>query len=91
MTPEHFTQLGSAVAFLLIGGVAAWKAAKAERQTRGTGNGFAQHVRESLSRIEDHGDRIDSRLERLERRFEQHLEHHTPGGARLRRFGEEAS
>lgn len=49
-------QVGELVTLLILGGYTAWKAHKADKQTKATGNGFAKHVRDSLARIEKKAD-----------------------------------
>lgn len=71
MSPDELQTFGSTVAFLAIGGYAAWKARGAERQTRGTGNGFAGDVTESLDRICRKLDVGDARMERIETKLDR--------------------
>lgn len=52
MDLETWRSLGEVAVFLALGGYAAVRAHRADKQTRGTGNGFAHSVRESLDRIE---------------------------------------
>ena len=53
---------------IIFGRRAAAAAQAADLQTRNTGNGFANEVRESLSRIEDHVLLLDKRMTGLEQR-----------------------
>lgn len=50
-------QLGGTAGAIAVAGVAAWKSWRTERQTRATGNGWAD-------RIEDKVDAIDDKLDR---------------------------
>ena len=54
---DTIQQLGELITLLVLGGYTAWKAHKADKQTKATGNGFAKHVRESLDRIERKADK----------------------------------
>lgn len=52
MDADAWQAVGQIAALLLVGSYTGWKARKAEVQTRGTGNGFADEVKDSLARIE---------------------------------------
>jgi len=53
---DTIQQVGELITLLALGGYTAWKAHKADKQTKATGNGFARHVRDSLERIEKKAD-----------------------------------
>lgn len=83
MTAETWQTIGTIAALLAIGAFNAWQGKRAERaakaahleattaatQTRGTGNGFAEYVRESLARI-------DKRSEQTHELMVNHLQAH---------------
>lgn len=52
MTPENWYAIGTSLAMCFAG----WQAWRANRQTKSTGNGFANTVLERLARIESKGD-----------------------------------
>jgi hypothetical protein len=50
---ELIKSVGEVIVLLSLGGFTAWKAHKADKQTKGTGNGFAAHVKGALADIKD--------------------------------------
>lgn len=56
--------LANALGFLILTGYAALKARGAEKYAKPTGNGFADHVKASLARIEHRIDRVEDKLDR---------------------------
>lgn len=52
MNAEDIKTIGTGLAALFAG----WQAYRANRQTKSTGNGFAKHVKDSLTRIEHKAD-----------------------------------
>lgn len=69
----------------VLAGVSAWKAWRAERQTRGTGNGFAATVKDALGRIEAKVDHVDGKVDQVEQKIDGHIAAHANahvGGAR---------
>lgn len=57
--------VGELAAFVGVSTLVAWKAHRADKQTRATGNGFAGDVRSSLERIERRLDRVEDRVDRI--------------------------
>jgi hypothetical protein len=58
-------QLAEAIGVIVIGFGSAWFSRKAARLSEPTGNGWADHVKDSLHRIESRMDRIESRVDKL--------------------------
>lgn len=65
MSPEDWRALGEIVGLVSLGGYTAWKARKAEKYAKPTGNGFAKSVKDSLARIE-----------KAQKRTEEKIDHH---------------
>ena len=78
---ETWQSLGEVVVFASIGGYAAWKARRADQQTRATGNGFAADVKARLASIEQ---KIDDRTGDLERKIDGHLAAHVEASLKSR-------
>jgi hypothetical protein len=74
MTPDQITTLGQTIGFLVIGGYAAWKAHRSDRQTRATGNGFADFVKAELASISRRVDEQGARLVRMEDRLDRTID-----------------
>jgi hypothetical protein len=51
MTPDDWRALGEIVGLVGLGLYTAWKARKAEKYAKPTGNGFAKHVMDDLAEI----------------------------------------
>lgn len=69
MSPDDWRALGEIVGLVGLGLYTAWKARKAEKYAKPTGNGFAVSVKESLRRIEE-------KVDRTERKVDRHIEAH---------------
>lgn len=52
MSPDTWQQVGGIALLVAIGAFNAWQSRKANKQTKNTGNGFAGHVTDALTRIE---------------------------------------
>ena len=78
MNADLLRTLGEAAVFILVGGYTAIKARNAEKQTKATGNGFANDVRRSLRRVED-------AVTRTERKIDDHVAAHATAELRHRR------
>jgi hypothetical protein len=62
---QTILSLAEAVGVIVIGIGSAWFSRKAARLSEPTGNGWADHVRDALGRIEHRIDRIESRVDKL--------------------------
>ena len=69
MTPDDWRSIGEIAVLAALGGYGAWKARKAEKYAKPTGNGFAVSVKESLRRIEE-------KVDRTERKVDHHIAAH---------------
>lgn len=63
MSPEDWRALGEVVGLVGLGLYTAWKARKAEKYAKPTGNGFAKSVKDSLARIEQKVDRTEDKID----------------------------
>lgn len=63
ITPEDAGRIGELVVLASLGGYGAWKAHKAEKYAKPTGNGFAKSVKDSLARIETKVDRTEEKID----------------------------
>jgi hypothetical protein len=73
MNPDDWRALGEVAGLTGLGLYTAWKARKAEKYAKPTGNGFAASVKESLRRIEHKVERTE---EKVDRHIEAHAEAH---------------
>lgn len=69
--PDTWRGIGELAVFVGLGGYTAWKARRADQQTRSTGNGWAKDVKDRLDRIED--------------KLDEHLRDHADAGLFRRR------
>lgn len=69
LTPDDWRSIGEIVGLVGLGLYTAWKARKAEKYAKPTGNGFAISVKESLRRIEE-------KVDRTERKVDHHIAAH---------------
>lgn len=69
MSPDDWRALGEIVGLVSLSGYTAWKARKAEKYAKPTGNGFAKSVKDSLARIEQ-------KVERTEEKIDHHIAAH---------------
>lgn len=75
MSAPVLQSIGEAVGFLSLGGYTAWKAKRAEANTKSTSNGFAGTVTGALERIESH-------VERTEQKIDEHIAAHADNDIR---------
>lgn len=80
MTPDDWRSLGEIAVLAALGGYGAWKARKAEKYAKPTGNGFAISVKESLRRIEE-------KVDRTERKVDHHIASHADADVARRPAG----
>lgn len=77
MDPEVVAQAIAGIVLSVGVIVTAKKAGAADKQTRNTGNGFASEVLTALAEIRTSQKEHRTHLQRMEARFDRHLEHHT--------------
>lgn len=80
MSPDELQTAGNSIGLIFLGGVAAWKAHRADLQSRPTGNGFADEVRDGITElrreVQDGFRDGRRRMDRIETKIDGHLGDH---------------
>lgn len=87
MDPAFWQSLGTAAVLTPVAAVSAWKAWRAEEQTRSTGNGWSSEVTEQLRCIAAQAQRTEGKVDRTNDLVLEHLAAHAENDIRRRNEG----